>query len=701
MKFYYPFMIGLAVVSTAVLSAQVDSGSSTNTARSGNIEMIVVAEQSAQGTSVPRPTPEHPVYYITYDVGYIESGTPLGGLKPPSAGVVGQNLRAALESQGYQLATSQTPPSLVLVYSWGCVYADTQIGQTVINTGGITGAKPFSRFPNRALGWSFVLPSRIASQLVRSKSSRYSSSPLYRDSGLPMYPESVELNRNFLVVTAYDYAALQRHEKTLLWRVKLSASESSATMASALPALARAGAPYFGRDFNRSQINTAALLNGNEQAQSFTIPAEPAPQPDENLLCDLANRERNEFTDGPLLPIDDKLWKTETEKHAPAAPPASAATKDFEMIIIAERTEQGMKLETRSAEQPVYYLACDAGYSEAGRAMAGLTPPSPREVGHALRSSLDGAGFQLAGAGHVPTQVLVYHYGSLQSDGRGDFSADVDLNKKARFALVAPEKLARATEDYLIHQSHSNLSSRPARVRDVMDYAGSPRYFLIVSAYDYVSLTRQIPVLLWRVKLSTEETAGKLSVVIPALAGASGPYLGANSEDRQYGLAPAVPSPGLGTSLPTYAFVNSRKAVENLDRHFMEGLLVQERINNTGSPAPKGYTGLSVPTGGNRPALPPALAKRIASYLQEKIALQEILAAKIKASASSPDSRQQAIDGFNAEYASRILQLGRDHNAIRDELGQFAGSYQQATGKSLDALLKEFADVAGQSDETR
>ena len=50
-----------------MLSAQVDSVSSAAVPRDQKIEAIVVAEQSAQGTKIPRPSVDHTIHYMSYD----------------------------------------------------------------------------------------------------------------------------------------------------------------------------------------------------------------------------------------------------------------------------------------------------------------------------------------------------------------------------------------------------------------------------------------------------------------------------------------------------------------------------------------------------------------------------------------------------------------------------------------------------------
>jgi hypothetical protein len=92
------------------------------------------------------------------------------------------------------------------------------------------------------------------------------------------------------------------------------------------------------------------------------------------------------------------------------------------------------------------------------------------------------------------------------------------------------------------------------------------------------------------------------------------------------------------------------------------------------------------------PALPSALAAHIAAYQQERAALQNALAAKIKERAPGDDSRR-AIDSFNVEHSARIAALNQDSERIRGELARFATANPHPAGEqSIDTLVQQFND---------
>ena len=60
----------------------------------------------------------------------------------------------------------------------------------------------------------------------------------------------------YLVVSAYDWAALARGEHRLLWHTKLSACSRGLSQAETIPALLASGAGVFGKDMTEAELFT-------------------------------------------------------------------------------------------------------------------------------------------------------------------------------------------------------------------------------------------------------------------------------------------------------------------------------------------------------------------------------------------------------------------------------------------------------------
>ena len=218
--------------------------------------MVVVAETSAEGAKLTRPTSDQPAYYVAFDEGYREAGDPVANEKPPTAAAVARALRQTLAAEGYRPATSQTPPSLLVIYHWGSLNRDSLAIQS--------GVKIDPNLKARlALVAGGKYAHRIEDEFTQLQLARELHTPL-RGNLTNREQELLELaqdGRYFVIVSAYDYAALSRHETRLLWRTKMSASDPGVALAAALPALIQGGGPYFGR--------------GNEESQFVRIPLGP------------------------------------------------------------------------------------------------------------------------------------------------------------------------------------------------------------------------------------------------------------------------------------------------------------------------------------------------------------------------------------------------------------------------------------------
>jgi hypothetical protein len=55
-------------------------------------------------------------------------------------------------------------------------------------------------------------------------------------------------DRDFVVLSAYDWAAITRKERRLIWRAMMSLPSAGTSLEESVPALVKAGAPFFGRE---------------------------------------------------------------------------------------------------------------------------------------------------------------------------------------------------------------------------------------------------------------------------------------------------------------------------------------------------------------------------------------------------------------------------------------------------------------------
>ena len=283
-------------------------------ARVKQVDVRVVAEQTDEGATVRRPTREQPAFYVAHDGGLIEAGDGVAGDTPPTPAAVGQALRSALGSQGYEPASPASAPSLVLIYHWGVIRPSSFIAPT-----------PFKISPNLKARLALVAPVRIAQRVENYLLSRKMSSEINRNFPTPAYlgPDSrdaLDLARDsfyFVVVSAYDRAALSRHEKTLLWRTKLTARDVSGSMDEVIATLINAGASYLGVhveetiSFKSPLVTAAADLTASNTTTVLAV-SPGAGELDAGFVAKIIKQEHDFFSGEYGASLDEKPRTTKT-----------------------------------------------------------------------------------------------------------------------------------------------------------------------------------------------------------------------------------------------------------------------------------------------------------------------------------------------------------------------------------------------------
>jgi hypothetical protein len=321
-------------------------------------------------------------------------------------------------------------------------------------------------------------------------------------------------------------------------------------------------------------------------------------------------------------------------------------------------------------------------------------------VAQALRQSLAAQGFRPATVQSPPSVAMVYSWGLLSSDtlaGRSNFR--IKPNPLAGVTVVAPGEYAGKVDQASLAGARQPLPGLTHIYKPyTVDFAVNERYFVVVSAYDFAALNHGEARLLWRTKMSTRAAGVAMVDALPALLSGGGPYFGRNLDDPQNLHAPLFPTRSGSAGVPGEPeTAPPAEITQRVDEQLLHNLLAFEHCEFSGEPLKVRSSNDSLPAAApSGPAalsfLPPALAARINAYEHEKSALQDALTALIKKRTPGADTRQ-AIDVFNQENAGRIASLTREREAIRDELaGLAAANTNAAAGKSLNTLLKEFAD---------
>lgn len=213
---------------------------------------------------------------------------------------------------------------------------------------------------------------------------------------------------------------------------------------------------------------------------------------------------------------------------------ANLFSDNFDALAVAEHG----KAAPADLVNPTSYVAFDGGYIEAGDPIAGDDQPDPGMIRQSLEAALTAQGFQESQT--VPKLLIAYYWGVLRIDHlQISVPYKVRMNLSARLSLVSTEKMDAEVENHILDREKGggeNLSVSSPRflagdLDAVVSHARPPRIFVVVSAYDFQSLFKKNEAkLVWRTKLSAQETSGKMEQVIPALLAKGSAFLGADSQ---------------------------------------------------------------------------------------------------------------------------------------------------------------------------
>ncbi len=212
------------------------------------MEFWAMAKVTEAGAQAVRSFVGRPVGYLLYGGGFSWFGGAEAGMREPGAAEMEAALAAAVQEAGYQPASADLPPAVVLTLQWGCF---------LLRSGG-----------------------------GGSERSHLSVSSL-----------------SFVMISAYDYADLVRRQRTLLWRVALTNERGDPNQV--LPALAATSGPFLGRNFDGRRRDSAEI---RPQPAGPRSPARP-PVPGEyagriaDAIGVLLDQEQQDFLEHGGIPL--------------------------------------------------------------------------------------------------------------------------------------------------------------------------------------------------------------------------------------------------------------------------------------------------------------------------------------------------------------------------------------------------------------
>jgi hypothetical protein len=248
------------------------------------VDMTVITEMTALGKKRPLATPARPAYYAATIGPPREEGQPDGNTHPLSPDVVQAGMQHALAINGFLPADSSHRPSLVVIFVWG-TYNRIPINhvdpgnKNVVARALLVGGEKFAGEFQQAIERDQAMmeagtplgPNSFFRQFRR------------RDAKTEQLVNQARGEIYFIVASAFDYAAMTRNERQLLWRSRLTVDTRGVSMSDTLPELMASGAPFLGRDMAESALLMRhADRNGQVDIGTLKVvepPAETKPPP--------------------------------------------------------------------------------------------------------------------------------------------------------------------------------------------------------------------------------------------------------------------------------------------------------------------------------------------------------------------------------------------------------------------------------------
>lgn len=264
--------------------------------RRPSLDFNIITEMTPEGRKLTPASPENPVYYLEEPGKFLQMGSaPPANEHAPSVADLEAAMQKALAGGGYlPAALPKHPPALLVVFNFGSnsidppipfevvgtdhmppvtadellpiIVQDANLARDVLDRAALTGGVVFSEGLKKALvaeaeNMRFNYESPPAHLPVNPEiGSPYKSFLMSGNSALvTQLVEDAFHSCYFVVASAYDYAAMTRHQRRLLWRTKMTVDASGVNMTETLAPLIASAAPYLGRDMSETTVVTKKI----------------------------------------------------------------------------------------------------------------------------------------------------------------------------------------------------------------------------------------------------------------------------------------------------------------------------------------------------------------------------------------------------------------------------------------------------------
>ena len=236
------------------------------------LELTVITEMTPEGKKRPEVDAGHPAFYLAQSGGYRRTNDAPTGDQTLPAETMDAFIRRALATRGFLPASDTAPASLALTYYWGVhtrppdeeVLSSGQFATNLLDRAALVGGEKFRQ------KFADLLTELTTQEDAASAASRPQTvdgvavesvlgpdqmemiNPMTRfrrsDPKNDFLVEQVSGDVYYVVISAYDRAALARNQRVLLWRTRMTVGAAGISQTDSLPTLIRSAAPYLGRE---------------------------------------------------------------------------------------------------------------------------------------------------------------------------------------------------------------------------------------------------------------------------------------------------------------------------------------------------------------------------------------------------------------------------------------------------------------------
>ena len=227
------------------------------------IALTVMTDMTEEGRARPVPSAQAPTYYAIVDGGQVEEGDPVAGDAWPTASELARVLGSSLAQGGYLPAAPGHPPTVMVHYRWGILNRREPVSgaSAVGGNAELPDSDDRVQMKNFVARAMFVGGEKFTRDLLHAIKTHSLDAFRARDWQTDDLVSLVFCNLYVILASGYDYEALQRGEKKLLWKTRIATDSHGLVLRETLPALVRNAGVYIGHE-TASVMLRRRLLTG-------------------------------------------------------------------------------------------------------------------------------------------------------------------------------------------------------------------------------------------------------------------------------------------------------------------------------------------------------------------------------------------------------------------------------------------------------